>query len=68
MGKEITISYFKTRFGELILGSFEEKLCLADWRYRKRRDSIDKRIKEGLRAQYVEGVVFNSQMTLFANN
>ncbi len=50
----ISIEYFKTPLGELILGSFEEKLCLADWRYRKMRESIDSRIKKGLRAEYKE--------------
>ena len=54
MANKIQIAYFKTPFGELILGSFEDKLCLADWRYRKMRDSIDKRIKSGLNAEYVE--------------
>ena len=50
----ISIEYFKTPFGELILGSFEEKLCMADWRYRKMRESIDSRIKKGLRSEYKE--------------
>jgi methylated-DNA-[protein]-cysteine S-methyltransferase len=54
MSDKIKIEYFKTPFGELILGSFEDKLCLADWRYRKMRTSIDKRIKNTLKAEYVE--------------
>lgn len=52
---KILIKYFKTPVGELILGAFEGKLCLADWRYRKMRSSIDKRIKSGLNADYVKG-------------
>lgn len=48
----ISIEYFKTPLGELILGSFEEKLCLADWRYRKMRNKIDARIKKCLQAEY----------------
>lgn len=51
----ISIEYFKTPFGELILGSFEERLCLADWQYRKMRKSIDNRIQAGLGAEYKEG-------------
>ena len=51
---KISIQYFKTIFGELILGSYNNELCLADWRYRKMRDSIDKRIQKGLDAEYVE--------------
>jgi methylated-DNA-[protein]-cysteine S-methyltransferase len=50
----IYIDYFKTPFGELILGAFEGKLCLADWRYRKMRSAIDKRIQTGLNASFVE--------------
>jgi methylated-DNA-[protein]-cysteine S-methyltransferase len=50
----IYIQYYSTKFGELILGSFEEKLCLCDWRYRKMRDSVDSRIQKGLKASYIE--------------
>ena len=55
MQKEINISYFKTPVGELIMGSFDDKLCLCDWRYRKKRNDIDTRIISGLNADYVEG-------------
>lgn len=51
----ISVKYFKTPFGELILGDFEEKLCLADWRYRKMRGAIDKRIQTAFNAIYTEG-------------
>lgn len=51
---KININYFKTHFGELILGSFNNQLCLADWRYRNMRTSIDQRIQNGLNAVYVE--------------
>jgi methylated-DNA-[protein]-cysteine S-methyltransferase len=40
--------------GELILGVFDDELCLCDWRYRKTRSSIDKRIQKDLRATYLE--------------
>lgn len=50
----IHIQYFKTSYGELIIGSFENKLCICDWRYRKMRDSIDDRIKKGLNTDFVE--------------
>ena len=52
--KFINIQYCKTKIGELILGSFEGKLCLLDFRYRKMRKSIDERIKKGLNANFVE--------------
>lgn len=52
---KISLQYFKTPVGELILGAFHEKLCLCDWRYRKMRSTIDKRIQEGLNASFEEG-------------
>ena len=52
MPEQISIQYHKTEFGELILGSFNNQLCLCDWRYRKMRDAIDSRIKKGLNAEY----------------
>ncbi len=51
---KIRVQYLKTSIGELILGSFEDQLCLCDWRYRKMRAAIDKRIQEGLSASYEE--------------
>ena len=53
--KKIYIQYFKTDLGELIVGSFEDALCLCDWRYRKMRSAIDERIQSGLQARYEEG-------------
>lgn len=52
--ERISIQYFKTPVGELILGSFQDKLCLCDWRYRKMRDEIDNRIKKSLDSIYLE--------------
>ena len=50
----ISIQYYKTPVGELILGSYDNQLCLADWRYRKMRRTIDTRIQKGLKTEYVE--------------
>jgi len=50
----ISMHYYKTPVGELILGSYDNKLCLADWRYRKMRSTIDNRIQKGLKSEYVE--------------
>lgn len=50
----IKIQYFKTAYGELVIGSFENKLCLCDWRYRKMRANIDNRIKKGLNTEFIE--------------
>ncbi len=51
---QIHISYHKTKIGEFILGSYENKLCILDYRYRKMRTRLDNRIKKGLKAQYLE--------------
>ena len=51
--RHINIEYFKTAYGELILGSYRGQLCLCDWRYRKMRTAIDKRITERLDASYL---------------
>ena len=52
---KVYVQYYHTTFGELMLGSINEQLCLCDWRYRKMRDNIDKRIWEGLDAYYEDG-------------
>jgi len=51
----ILISYYTSPVGEIVLGTYENKLCLADWRYRKMRTAIDARIQKGLNAEYKEG-------------
>jgi len=51
---QINIQYFKTKYGEFILGSYDEKLCMVDFRYRKMRKTIDNRIKKGLNAEFIE--------------
>lgn len=48
----ISIKYFRTSVGELILGSFMEKICLCDWKHRRRRSQVDERIQEYLSARY----------------
>lgn len=51
---KIYIHHYSSPFGELILGDFEDHLCLCDWFYRKRRNQIDNRIKLHLNAEYQE--------------
>jgi methylated-DNA-[protein]-cysteine S-methyltransferase len=51
---QINIQYYKTKIGEMILGSFEGSLCLLDFRYRRMRATVDNRIKNGLKAKFVE--------------
>jgi len=51
---KISIQYYKSPVGEILLGSYDNKLCIADWRYRKMRTTIDNRIQKGLKAEYIE--------------
>lgn len=54
MTKTISIQYYTTAVGELILGATDGRLCVCDWRYRKMRDAVDSRIKKTLNAAFVE--------------
>lgn len=49
---QINILYYKNSYCELILGSFDGKLCLCDHLYRKQRDSVDNRLKKLLNADF----------------
>ncbi|MBQ8500953.1 MAG: methylated-DNA--[Bacteroides sp.] len=40
--------------GELLLGSYEGKLCLCDWLQEKRRTAIDRRLQRHLGSEYEE--------------
>lgn len=51
---QISIQFYMSKIGELILGSFKDKLCLLDFRYRKMRRAVDTRIKNGLSAEFLE--------------
>lgn len=51
----ILLQEYKSPVGTLLLGSYGERLCLCDWKYRKMRDTIDRRLKSNLKAEYKEG-------------
>ncbi len=51
---QIHIQYYPTVFGELLLGGLDGQLCLCDWRYRKGRETVDRRLQTRLNAHYVE--------------
>jgi methylated-DNA-[protein]-cysteine S-methyltransferase len=38
----------------MILGAYDNKLCMADWRCRKARTTIDNRLQKGLNATFAE--------------
>ncbi len=50
----INTQYDKTKIGELIIGSYDNKLCLLDFRYRRMRTTVDNRIKKYLKAEFVD--------------
>jgi len=53
MTSEISIQYFKTVYGELIIGDFQNQICLCDWRFRAKREMIDTRITSDLKSNFV---------------
>lgn len=52
---QIKITHYQSSVGEMILGSFDDKLCLCDWASVKDRYTIDHRICQRLNAKYEEG-------------
>jgi methylated-DNA-[protein]-cysteine S-methyltransferase len=50
----IKIQNYHSPLGDLILGSFENKLCLCDWFHRTNRAAIDTRLRKGLNAEFSE--------------
>lgn len=54
--KTIQIQLYQSPCGELILGSFGDKLCLCNWQNSKRKEPVDKRIQKNLGAQYEVGM------------
>lgn len=51
----IIIRNFTSPFGEMILGSFGEMLCLCDWKYRKMRKEVDTRVRLHLDSEFLAG-------------
>jgi len=52
--KNIHVQFYKTRYADFILGSFDNKLCMLDYQNRRNRDTVDNRIKKGLAADFIE--------------
>lgn len=46
---------YSTPYGEVIIGSYDDLLCLCDWRWRNKRELIDLRLQKGLQAEFKEG-------------
>ena len=54
--ESIIITYYESPVGELILGSFRDRLCLCDWAVEKRRDKIDRRVCQVFNSHYDIGL------------
>ena len=55
MKTSIITRIIDTPAGKMILGSYEDKLCLCDWVESQRRDSSDYRIQRFLKSTFTEG-------------
>jgi methylated-DNA-[protein]-cysteine S-methyltransferase len=50
----IQIQRYHSPYGDLMLGSVEDKLCLCDWAAESHRDIVDRRLRKLLKAGYEE--------------
>ena len=55
MRNKIFIQRYLSPCGEMVLGSFGEKLCLCNWAVEKHPGKVDRRLQSGLKADYEEG-------------
>ena len=51
MNSIIEISDYNSPYGEFIIGTFNNQLCLCDWKFRKKRASIDHRFSTLLNSE-----------------
>ena len=51
----IKTMYYESPCGILMLGSYDNKLCLCDWQIEKHRNHINRRLKRILNAKFEEG-------------
>lgn len=54
MENKVAIQEYKSPWGILLIGVYENQLVLCDWKYRTQRSRIDARIQSGLEATYTE--------------
>jgi methylated-DNA-[protein]-cysteine S-methyltransferase len=52
---KIVIKHYHSPVGELLIGSFEGRLCLCDWVDGKKRSRNESRMKAALKAGFEEG-------------
>lgn len=51
----IQTKIYESPCGTLLLGAFDDRLCLCDWQVEKHRDKVDKRLQKILDAKFAEG-------------
>ncbi len=54
MKSKINTHHYSSPYGDLLLGSYEDRICMCDWLNRTKRTAIDKRIKDGLKADFTQ--------------
>ena len=50
---KIIIQEYYSPFGELLIGSLNNQICLCDWKHRKMRQVIDEKLKKYFNASYI---------------
>jgi len=50
----INIQIYNSPFGDLILGSFGNHLCLCNWKNGRKREMIDQKLQKLLKSRYAE--------------
>ena len=48
----ITIRPYESPCGLLMLGSFEDRLCLCNWQLEKQRGCVERRLKRLLQSEF----------------
>jgi methylated-DNA-[protein]-cysteine S-methyltransferase len=51
----IYITYYQSPVGTIVLGSYNNELCLANWHNAKHKERVERRVAKGLKAKYEEG-------------
>lgn len=51
----VKVAYYRSNGGEMMIGSYGQRICLCDWVDNKRRGVIDRRICRRLNTVYEEG-------------
>ena len=51
---KIYVQTYHSPCGDMLIGSYDDKLCLADWTLEKHRELIDRRLRKELKAESVE--------------